>query len=223
MIEGQRCRASRTSSHGRQSAGHRNRRRRHGGLQRKGRRRPRRAAGRPRQHQILGRVASPLLQATASAKLPTLPRPASSETRVFKATLELRRYWSRPTLDTPTPSRASVSLCNTADPDLASAHAGCPPACVLDPAQVPILTRSCRLRGRPTDAPLKNAPLSKYFLLNTLSTYNCGRTIALPTANEYPTLALTMTFGSTWMFLLKSNRPRPYVESGSAPFVRPDP
>src|SRR6266478_8649145 len=37
-----------------------------------------------------GPTGSPLLQATASAKLPTLPRPASSETRVLRPTLELR-------------------------------------------------------------------------------------------------------------------------------------
>src|SRR6267142_7047269 len=42
--------------------------------------------------------AGSLLHATASATLPKPATTASSETRVFKATLELPRYWSRPTL-----------------------------------------------------------------------------------------------------------------------------
>src|SRR2546422_11185059 len=92
-------------------------------------------------------------------------------------------------------------------PDRQNMRGPPPPPCNLPHA--PRVTLNCRLRGLPTDAPLKNAPFIRYLRSNTLSTYSCGRTIARPTANEYPALALTMKFGSTWVCLLKSNRPRP--------------
>ena len=51
------------------------------------------------------------------------------------------------------------------------------------PPHTPILTRTWTLRGRPTDAPLKNAPFKAYFLSNTLSTYTWGRSTVFPTTN----------------------------------------
>src|SRR6266851_5175942 len=75
------------------------------------------------------------------------------------------------------------------------------------PPHTPILTRTWTLRGRPTDAPLKNAPFNGYFLSNTLSTYTWGRNTVFPTTNAYPALALRTKLGSTWFFLLKAKRP----------------
>src|SRR2546430_168218 len=73
----------------------------------------------------------------------------------------------------------------------------------------PTFIRSCTVRGRPTDAPLKNAPLSRYFLSKTLSTYNCGRSTTPPATRVYPALAFRMKLGSTLIDLLKSNNPVP--------------
>src|SRR5437660_1575981 len=47
----------------------------------------------------------------------------------------------------------------------------------------PMLTRSCTLRGLPSDAPLKNGPFSAYLLSNRFSIYTCGRITVAPTAN----------------------------------------
>src|SRR5947208_1189024 len=52
-----------------------------------------------------------------------------------------------------------------------------------DDSQAPMLTRTCTLRGLPNDAPLKNAPFSRYRWSNAFSTYTCGRTTIWPSAN----------------------------------------
>src|SRR5712692_5684998 len=103
---------------------------------------------------------------------------------------------------------ANVPPCNDVI-GITSAHAGTKPPVRAPPDYPPIVTRSCTLRGRPTDAPLKNAPLSRYLRSKTLSMYSCGRMSARPAANAYPALALTMKLGSTCVDLLKSKRPVP--------------
>src|SRR5205807_506875 len=52
-----------------------------------------------------------------------------------------------------------------------------------DDSQAPMLTRTCTLRGLPNDAPLKNAPFSRYRWSNAFSRYTCGRTTIWPSAN----------------------------------------
>src|SRR5437763_2097035 len=51
-----------------------------------------------------------------------------------------------------------------------------------DDSQAPMLTRTCTLRGLPNDAPLKNAPFSRYRWSNAFSRYTCGRTTIWPSA-----------------------------------------
>ncbi len=64
-------------------------------------------------------------------------------------------------------------------------------------AQNVALSLSWRLRGRPTDGPLKKAPFSKYVLLKRFSTYSCGVITEPCTTNEYPPAALKIVFGET--------------------------
>src|SRR2546430_5347524 len=90
-------------------------------------------------------------------------------------------------------------------------------------AYSPTFIRSCTVRGRPSDAPLKNAPFSRYFLSNTLSMYTWGRTTVPPNAKVYPTLPFRMKFGPTWCSLLKSSRPVPCGELVLSSVIRPDP
>src|SRR5207244_12946539 len=61
-------------------------------------------------------------------------------------------------------------------------------------SQAPMLTRSWMLRGRPNDAPLKNAPLSRYCLSSTFSTNNTGPKARV--APPRPTGLLPETDGS---------------------------
>ena len=72
-----------------------------------------------------------------------------------------------------------------------------------------MFTRSCTLRGRPTDAPLKKAPFSKYLWSNTFSTYTWGRRTLFPTTRVYPALAPTTKLGLTLIDRLKAKSPVP--------------